>query len=95
MLLPATRTNIALLAVLSALLSILAWPATYLGWTPLVFVAWVPMYWAERLHDARTAGRRRAFTPYVLLGLLIWNAATTWWLGAVKAVPDSCSPYSP
>jgi apolipoprotein N-acyltransferase len=84
MLLPATRTNIALLAVLSALLSILAWPATYLGWTPLVFVAWVPMYWAERLHDARTAGRRRAFTPYVLLGLLIWNAATTWWLGAVN-----------
>lgn len=80
----ASRRNIVLLALLSAALWVLAWPATYTGFTFLAFVAWVPLYWAERLHDARAAGRRRAFAPYAMLCLLIWNAATTWWLGAVS-----------
>ena len=80
----ATRRNIILLALLSAVLWIAAWPATYLGWTPLAFVSWVPLLWAERLHDARTAGRKRAFAPYAMLFLFVWNAATTWWLGAVS-----------
>lgn len=78
-----TRLNVLLLSLLSGVLLILAWPATG-GLTPLVFLAWLPLLWAERLHDARTAGRRRAFAPWVMPGFLLWNAATTWWLGNVS-----------
>jgi apolipoprotein N-acyltransferase len=80
-----TRRNVLLLCLLSGVLWTLAWPATYTGWLPLAFVAWLPMLWAERLHDIRTEGRVRAFAPYALCGLVVWNAATTWWLGAVTA----------
>lgn len=80
-----TRLNVLLLCLLSGALWTLAWPATYTGWLPLAFVAWLPMFWAERLHDIRTGGRVRAFAPYAFCGLLLWNAATTWWLGAVTA----------
>lgn len=80
----ATRRNVLLLSLSSGILWTLAWPATYTGFTLLAFVAFVPMLWAERLHDARTAARPRAFAPYAMAGLLLWNAATTWWLGAVS-----------
>jgi apolipoprotein N-acyltransferase len=79
-----TRANILLLCILSAVLFVLAWPATYTGWAGLVFLAGCRCSWSERLHDERTAGRRRAFVPYVMLGLVLWNASTTWWLGAVS-----------
>lgn len=80
-----TRLNVLLLCLFSAVLWILAWPATFTGWSWLAFIAWLPMFEAERLHDIRTEGRVRAFAPYAFCGLLVWNAATTWWLGAVSA----------
>ncbi len=67
-------------AMLTGSLLALAWPAVG-GLTPLVFIAWVPLLWAEELY-ARSPkeARPRNFMPYVMLALLVWNLATTWWL---------------
>lgn len=67
-------------ALLSGVLLALAWPAVG-GITPLIFVAWVPLLWAEeRYAQSAVDERPRHFMPYVMLALLVWNAATTWWL---------------
>jgi apolipoprotein N-acyltransferase len=60
-----------------------AWPEAG-GITGLVFVAWLPLFHAERLFDARAAGRRRAFYPYALPAFLLWNGLSTWWFAAVS-----------
>jgi apolipoprotein N-acyltransferase len=78
-----TRSRVLLWSALSGLLWALAWPAVG-GFTAIAFVAWLPMLHAERLHDLRTAGRKRAFFPYVLLGLFVWNALTTYWFYLVS-----------
>ena len=77
-----TRAQVLFWSAMSGVLWVLSWPGTG-GVFPLAFIAWWPMLQAERAHDARTSGRRRSFTPYLLLGLFIWNASTTWWLGDV------------
>ncbi|MBL7964498.1 MAG: apolipoprotein N-acyltransferase [Flavobacteriales bacterium] len=70
-------------ALLSGVLWTLAWPAVG-GLFPLAFVAWLPLLWAEeRWMSAAPGERPRRFLPYVYLGCLLWNATTTWWLGAV------------
>ncbi|MBZ0206720.1 MAG: apolipoprotein N-acyltransferase [Flavobacteriales bacterium] len=69
-----------LCALLSGALLALAWPAVG-GITPLIFVAWVPLLWAEERYARSAKGERpRNFMPYVMLALLVWNLATTWWL---------------
>lgn len=78
-----TRSRILLWSSLSGLLWALAWPAIG-GSTPVAFVAWLPLLHAERLHDVRTAGRKRAFTPYVFPALFIWNLACSWWFWCVS-----------
>ncbi|MCC6540612.1 MAG: apolipoprotein N-acyltransferase [Flavobacteriales bacterium] len=78
-----TRAHIALWAALSGVLWALAWPAIG-GLSLLAFVAWLPLLHAERLHDKRLVGRRRAFTPYALLALLVWNASCSWWFFGVS-----------
>lgn len=80
---PPTRSKVLLWSALSGVIMALAWPAIG-GWAPLVFVAWLPMLHAERLHDARTSERKRAFYPYVLPGLFLWNALTTYWFYLVS-----------
>lgn len=80
---PITRSRVLLWAALSGVLWALAWPAVG-GITFLAFVAWLPLLHAERLHDQRTAGRKRAFVPYVLLAVFIWNAACSWWFFGVS-----------
>lgn len=77
------RSHVLLWSALSGLLWTLAWPAVG-GLTALAFVAWLPLLHAERLHDARTADRPRAFYPYTLIAFLLWNACTTWWFYAVS-----------
>ncbi len=79
----ATRINVLLLCLLSGGLWILAWP-TMGGLTPLAFVAWLPMFLAEELHHQRTLSRKRAFAPYAMAGLVLWNFSTTYWLGVVQ-----------
>lgn len=74
------RSFYLLCALLTGVLLALAWPAVG-GLTPLVFVAWVPLLWAEeRYARSRKEERPRHFMPYVMLALLVWNLATTWWL---------------
>ncbi|MEO8591331.1 MAG: apolipoprotein N-acyltransferase [Flavobacteriales bacterium] len=79
----ASRSRILLWSSLSGVLWALAWPAIG-GFVPLAFVAWLPLLHAERLHDERTEGRRRAFAPYVLPALFIWNLACSWWFWCVS-----------
>ena len=78
------RTFYALCALLTGGLWALAWPAVGDG-TPLAFIAWVPLLFAEERY-ARSAkgGRPRNFMPYVMLALLVWNLLTTWWLFEVS-----------
>jgi apolipoprotein N-acyltransferase len=80
-LLPA-GTRILLWSLLSGVLWALAWPAVG-GMFPLAFVAWLPLMHAQRLHDSRE-GRKRAFMPYVLAALLLWNATCSWWFYCVS-----------
>lgn len=71
-------------ALLSGILLALAWPGTG-AFTPLIFVAWVPLLWAEdRFANSPKAARPRNFMPYVMFALLVWNLATTWWLFCVS-----------
>ncbi|MCB0770344.1 MAG: apolipoprotein N-acyltransferase [Flavobacteriales bacterium] len=78
-----SRSLILLWAATSGVLWALAWPGIG-GFAPLAFVAWLPLLHAERLHDQRTAGRPRAFVPYALLAVFIWNASTSWWFFCVS-----------
>lgn len=80
---PITRSRVLLWAAFSGVLWALAWPAVG-DLSFLAFVAWLPLLYAERLHDQRTAGRKRAFVPYVLLAVFIWNAACSWWFFGVS-----------
>lgn len=75
------RSRILFWSLLSGSLWALAWPAIG-GFAPLAFIAWLPLLHAERLHDAR--GTNRAFVPYVLPALLLWNAACSWWFFEVS-----------
>ncbi|HQX98579.1 MAG TPA: apolipoprotein N-acyltransferase [Flavobacteriales bacterium] len=75
------RIRILLWSALSGLLWAAAWPAVGgLAW--LAFVAWLPLLYAERLHDQR--GSKRSFVPYVLVSVFVWNATTSWWFFAVS-----------
>ena len=71
-------------ALFTGVLLALAWPAVG-HLTPLIFIAWVPLLWAEeRYAQSDAAARPRNFMPYVMLALLVWNLATTWWLFCVS-----------
>lgn len=71
-------------ALATGLLLALAWPGTG-GFTPLIFLAWVPLLYAEERYARSAPGERpRNFMPYVMLALLVWNLATTWWLFCVS-----------
>lgn len=64
-----------LLTLLSALLLSLPWYESFSGL--LLLVAFVPLLVVE--HDF-AVNRRRGFWRYAWLCLLLWNAATTWWI---------------
>jgi apolipoprotein N-acyltransferase len=74
-----------LLSSLSGLLLFAAWPVSPL--TFLVFIAFIPLLWLER-----QGIRRKKFFGWVYLSMLIWNAASTWWIwnatapGAIGAI---------
>lgn len=78
---PVRERRIWLLSLLSGAFLALAWPAVG-GITWLVFVAWVPLLAAERLHDAQQL--RRSFVPRIWPALILWNASVSWWLGMVS-----------
>ncbi len=74
-----------ILSILSGLLLVSAWPDA--GFTPLIFVAWVPL-----LFIAEQEENRIRFFLFSLLSMFIWNAGTTWWIwnstaaGAIGAI---------
>ncbi len=81
------RIHLLLLSLLSGLLLAAAWPVH--GFTPLIFVALVPLFFVQQyLGDS---GRKGMFW-LAWLAFFIWNVLTTWWIwnstasGAVTAI---------
>jgi apolipoprotein N-acyltransferase len=81
------KVHLLLLSLLSGLLLAAAWPLR--GFTPLIFVAFVPLFFIQQ-HLGDT-GKKGMF-GYAWLTFLIWNGLTTWWIwnatptGAVMAI---------
>ncbi|GMT45932.1 MAG: apolipoprotein N-acyltransferase [bacterium] len=81
------RIHLLLLSLTSGLLLAAAWPEH--GFTPLIFVALVPLFFVQQ-HLGDT-GRKGMFW-LAWLTFFIWNALTTWWIwnstagGAVIAI---------
>jgi len=63
-----------LLSVISGVLLWLCWPTSPL--TFLVFAGWVPLFFLEA-----QSRRLLRFWGLTYLSMLIWNVATTWWVG--------------
>ena len=81
------RIHLLLLSLLSGLLLAAAWPEY--GFTPLIFVAMVPLFFVQQqLGDSN----RKGMFWLSWLSFLIWNALTTWWIwnstagGAITAI---------
>ena len=76
-----------LLSLLSGLLLAASWPAR--GFTPLVFVALVPLL-AVQHHLGNSNGKGMFW--YSWFSFVVWNALTTWWIwnstppGAIAAI---------
>lgn len=85
-----------LLALIGGTLLSTGWPP--LPYTPLLFVAWIPLLWMEEL-----VKRKWVFFGLTYLHLLIWNTLTTWWIwhasgpGAIGAIATNsllmCLPW--
>ncbi|PID69044.1 MAG: apolipoprotein N-acyltransferase [Flavobacteriia bacterium] len=66
------------LAVISGLFLALAWP-TY-GLCPLIFIAFVPLLWADyQLREQYSKNNFRAFL-LAFIAFVIWNGISTWWI---------------
>ncbi|NSL88488.1 apolipoprotein N-acyltransferase [Chitinophaga sp. Mgbs1] len=63
-----------LLCVLSSVLLWLAWPTMPV--TPLIFLGFLPL-----LYITEKVRHRTKYFGLVFLSLLLWNVATTWWVG--------------
>ncbi len=67
--------HLLLLSLLSGLLLAASWPEK--GFTPLIFVALVPLFFVQQqLADQN----KRGVFWYAWLAFLIWNVLTTWWI---------------
>src|SRR6187399_1157759 len=67
------------LSTLSGLLLWLCWPER--GFTPLVFIAFVPLLAVNHYfsrHEIRR-GKRKVFGHFYV-SMLVWNTLTTWWI---------------
>ncbi|CAL1516616.1 apolipoprotein N-acyltransferase [Chitinophaga sp. MM2321] len=63
-----------LLSILSSVVLWLAWPT--MPFTPLIFVGFIPLlYLTEKVHH------RLKYFGLIFFSLLLWNVATTWWVG--------------
>ncbi len=63
----------------------MGWPP--LPYTPLLFIAWIPLLWTEE-----KVSRPAVFLGLTYLHMLCWNGLTTWWIwyasapGAISAI---------
>jgi apolipoprotein N-acyltransferase len=64
-----------ILSLLFGVLLGLSWPTA--GFTPLLFVALVPLLW---LIESTKNDGFWVFSSRVFLGFFVWNVITTWWL---------------
>ena len=64
-----------LLTILTGLLLAAAWPVN--GFTPLIFVALVPLFFVQQYLGDHN---KRGMFLYAWLAFLIWNVLTTWWI---------------
>ena len=64
-----------LLSLLTGLLLSAAWPTN--GFTPLIFIAFVPLLY---LHDRSCEDKRSNVFAFSFLSFLVWNSLTTWWV---------------
>lgn len=69
------RWHLLLLSLLSGLLLAASWPVN--GFTPLIFVALVPLFFVQQYLGDRNKG---GIFLYAWLAFLIWNVLTTWWI---------------
>ncbi len=66
-------------SLLTGVLLWLAWPEQ--GFTPLIFIAWVPLLFAENNFSSRhKKGKGFRMFGNFFMALLIWNSLTTWWI---------------
>lgn len=66
-------------SALSGILAWAAWPER--GFVPLIFIAFVPLLWAEHLTSTGKIQRKGWRTlGNQFLAFLTWNALTTWWI---------------
>lgn len=66
-------------SLLSGFLLWAAWPER--GFTPFIFIAFVPMLWIEYLFHTNEIRRGRwKLFGYFFLSLMVWNTLTTWWI---------------
>ncbi len=70
------RTKIPL-AILSGLLLYLSWPVG--GWTPLLFIGFVPLLWVEHQLYVRRAALYQVFL-LAYIAFFTWNFLASWWL---------------
>lgn len=66
-----------LLSLFTGILLSFAWPID--GFYPLIFVAWIPLLWAES-NLKQTGKTHLVFLAYSFLAMLLWNVLTTWWI---------------
>ena len=72
------KIKLLLYSILSGLLLWAAWPMSPAF--PLIFVAWVPLLFAENLitKNYQKTGRKAFLYSYITF--LVWNVTTTWWV---------------
>ena len=67
------------LALLSGLLIAASWPTS--GFTPLIFIAFVPLIFLEDNKTTRQQDNKRdGIFGLSFLTFLVWNSLTTWWV---------------
>jgi len=78
---PVKRNSLKLisLSTLSGVLLWLSWPER--GFTPLVFVAFVPLLYVNHYFSRQEIrrGRRKVFGHFYV-AMFVWNVLTTWWI---------------
>ena len=67
------------LSTLSGILLWLSWPER--GFTPLIFIAFVPMLFVQYYFSRHEVKRsKRKVLGHFYWSMLVWNALTTWWI---------------
>jgi apolipoprotein N-acyltransferase len=79
------KLHLLALSVITGLLLSASWPER--GFVPLIFVAWVPLFFVQDYLGSETDKRKRLSMFWLaFLSFFIWNALTTWWIWNSTAI---------